>query len=60
MHLKEIYPELALKPFSGTRLCWYNDSPDDDWIIARHPSDENVVIATAGMKDCFDGCIEVN
>jgi len=22
MHLKNVYPELAEKPFSGTRLCW--------------------------------------
>lgn len=21
-HLTQIYPELASKPFSGTRLCW--------------------------------------
>ena len=23
IHLKNVYPDLAEKPFSGTRLCWY-------------------------------------
>lgn len=22
MHLKNVYPDLAEKPFSGTRFCW--------------------------------------
>ena len=25
MHLKNVYPDLAEKPFSGTRLCWYEN-----------------------------------
>lgn len=50
-HLTKIYPDLGKKkPFSGTRLCWYNDSPDDDWIIGRYPTCEGVFLATAGMS----------
>ena len=27
MHLKNVYPDLAEKPFIGTRLCWYEKNP---------------------------------
>lgn len=53
MHLKNVYPELAEKPFSGTRLCWYNDSPDGNWVIGRYPMDESLIIATAGSGHAY-------
>ncbi|TDL23039.1 FAD dependent oxidoreductase [Rickenella mellea] len=46
--LQNIYPALAKKPFSSTRMCWYTDSPDSDWIIDVHPTDPSLVIATSG------------
>jgi glycine/D-amino acid oxidase-like deaminating enzyme len=52
-HLREVYPDLAEKPFSGTRLCWYADSPDGDWIISCHPSDSSLVLATAGSGHAY-------
>ncbi|PSR73762.1 hypothetical protein PHLCEN_2v10406 [Hermanssonia centrifuga] len=52
-HLRMIYPELAEKPFSGTRLCWYNDSPDDDWVIGFHPLDPTLMLATAGSGHAY-------
>ncbi|KAI0692103.1 FAD dependent oxidoreductase [Cytidiella melzeri] len=52
-HLAQIYPELAKKPFASTRLCWYNDSPDDDWVIGFHPADSGVMLATSGSGHAF-------
>ncbi|KAJ4483807.1 FAD dependent oxidoreductase [Lentinula aciculospora] len=48
-----VYPELAKKAFSSTRLCWYNDSPDSDWIIGRHPTDSSIMFATGGSGHAF-------
>ncbi|KAI5121451.1 hypothetical protein M0805_009559 [Coniferiporia weirii] len=46
--LQEVYPELANKPFNYTRLCWYTDSPDSDWIIDVHPADPGLALVTSG------------
>ncbi|KAJ2928290.1 hypothetical protein H1R20_g8794, partial [Candolleomyces eurysporus] len=55
--LRQVYPDLAEKPFSATRLCWYNDSPDGDWVISRYPGDEGLVFATAGSGHAFKVCL---
>ncbi|KAG5342594.1 hypothetical protein C0989_012099 [Termitomyces sp. Mn162] len=52
-HLRMVYPELAGKPFSATRLCWYNDSPDGNWIIGRVPGDPSLILATAGSGHAY-------
>ncbi|KAF5348635.1 hypothetical protein D9758_006872 [Tetrapyrgos nigripes] len=52
-HLRMVYPELANKPFKSTRLCWYNDSPDGDWIVGPHPEDPALILATAGSGHAF-------
>ncbi|KAF8229018.1 FAD dependent oxidoreductase [Tricholoma matsutake] len=51
--LREVYPVLAEKPFSATRLCWYNDSPDGNWIIGRDPADSSIMFATAGSGHAY-------
>ncbi|KAF6760237.1 FAD dependent oxidoreductase [Ephemerocybe angulata] len=51
--LRQVYPELAKKPFASTRLCWYNDSPDGDWVISRVPGDAGLVLATAGSGHAY-------
>ncbi|KAG6902365.1 hypothetical protein C0995_000927 [Termitomyces sp. Mi166 len=61
--LRRVYPELAEKPFSATRLCWYNDSPDGDWIIGRVPGDPSLILATAGSghaykASSFEPCLD--
>jgi len=42
----EFIPALADWRVSQTRVCIYNNTPDDDFIIDRHPEFDNVVIAT--------------
>ncbi|KIY50276.1 FAD dependent oxidoreductase [Fistulina hepatica ATCC 64428] len=51
--LRAVYPALASKPFVATRLCWYNDTPDSDWLIGYHPADPNIVLATGGSGHAF-------
>lgn len=51
--LSLVYPELAEKPWSDTRMCWYTDSPDEDWVIGFHPSDPRVMLATAGSGHAY-------
>ena len=42
----EFIPALEDAPVQETRACLYNNTPDDDFIIDRHPEFENAVIAT--------------
>ncbi|GJJ08115.1 hypothetical protein Clacol_002323 [Clathrus columnatus] len=51
--LREVYPELATRPFSGTRICWYTDTPDSNWLIDFHPEYPSVVLATGGSSHAF-------
>ncbi|KAF8270483.1 FAD dependent oxidoreductase [Lactarius quietus] len=51
--LRDVYPELAEKPFAATRLCWYTDSPDGDWMIGYYPSDSGLLLATSGSGHAY-------
>ncbi|KAJ7209719.1 FAD dependent oxidoreductase [Mycena pura] len=52
--LRAVYPALAEKPFVSTRLCWYNDSFDDDWVIGYHPESESTLMfATGGSGHAY-------
>ncbi|KAF8270485.1 FAD dependent oxidoreductase [Lactarius quietus] len=51
--LRDVYPELAEKPFAATRLCWYTDSPDGDWMIGYYPSDSGLLLATSGSSHAY-------
>ncbi|THU94486.1 FAD dependent oxidoreductase [Dendrothele bispora CBS 962.96] len=53
VHFKNTYPKLAETPFSGTRLCWYTDTPDEDWIIGRYPQDSSLFLATGGSGHAY-------
>ncbi|KAF9485974.1 FAD dependent oxidoreductase [Pholiota conissans] len=52
-NLKRVYPDLAEKSFIGMRLCWYNDSPDGDWVVSRYPKDESLILATADSGHAY-------
>jgi sarcosine oxidase/L-pipecolate oxidase len=52
-HLCSVYPDLGKRDFVATRLCWYLDTPDGDWLIDWHPKKENLLFATAGCGHAF-------
>lgn len=47
------WPELADRPFSSTRLCWYTDTPDGDFIIDHHPDYKGLFVATGASGHGF-------
>ncbi|KAL1745024.1 FAD dependent oxidoreductase [Schizophyllum fasciatum] len=51
--LRKIYPTLAKRPFVATRLCWYNDTPDGNWLIGRSPEDPALLFATGGSGHAY-------
>ncbi|KAI0302378.1 FAD dependent oxidoreductase [Multifurca ochricompacta] len=51
--LRDVYPDLADKAFTSTRLCWYTDSPDGDWVIGYYPSDTGLFLATSGSGHAY-------
>lgn len=51
--LGELIPWLAEKPFVNTRLCWYTDTPEGDFIIDYHPEIEGLFLATGGSGHGF-------
>lgn len=55
--LRLIYPDLADRKVAFTRLCFYTDSPDSDFLIASHPKYSNVHYATAGSGHGFKVCL---
>ena len=46
-------PELAQAPLAGGRACFYNDTWDGDFYIARHPEIEGLVVSTGGSGHAF-------
>jgi len=53
-YLRGYYPELAdAKPFFKTRLCWYLDTPNEDWVIGFHPTDRSLAFATGGSGHAY-------
>jgi sarcosine oxidase/L-pipecolate oxidase len=67
--LAEMIPWLADRPFTNTRICWYTDTPNGDFLITYHPEFEGLFLATGGsghgfkflprigekIVDCIDG-----
>lgn len=47
------WPELADRPFKSSRLCWYTDTPDGDFIIDYHPEWKGLFVATGGSGHGF-------
>ncbi|KAJ6166707.1 hypothetical protein N7470_002154 [Penicillium chermesinum] len=46
--LRQLLPRFVDRPFAGTRICWYTDTPNGDFIISYHPSYEGLFMATGG------------
>ena len=51
--LAQAIPSLAAAPCVGGRLCLYCDSFDSHFLIARHPHNERVMVATGGSGHGF-------
>lgn len=51
--LKERFPELADAPLLRSEVCQYENSPDGDLLIDRHPHAKNVWLAGGGSGHGF-------
>ncbi|KAM0752595.1 FAD dependent oxidoreductase [Meredithblackwellia eburnea MCA 4105] len=51
--LQTVYPELAKKGWTGSRLCWYSDRKSGDWLIDYHPSYPSLFLATGCSGHAF-------
>ncbi|OAP59309.1 hypothetical protein AYL99_06607 [Fonsecaea erecta] len=51
--LREILPQMADRPFTRTRICWYCDTPSGDFLITFHPRFQNLFLATGGSGHGF-------
>lgn len=40
-------------PFTFTRMCWYSDVVDGDWVIDYHPQYPSLLYASGGAGHAF-------
>ncbi|PLB53013.1 fructosyl amino acid oxidasesarcosine oxidase [Aspergillus steynii IBT 23096] len=46
--LKQLLPTFGERPFTTTRVCWYTDTPNGDFIVTYHPDQSGLFLATGG------------
>ena len=46
-------PEIHNRPFTRTRLCWYTDTAQGDFLISYHPRYRGLFVATGGSGHGF-------
>lgn len=51
--LAAVVPWLADRPFAGTRLCWYTDTPEGNFVVDYHPNIGSLFCATGGSGHAF-------
>ncbi|KAL1989572.1 hypothetical protein VTN49DRAFT_6769 [Thermomyces lanuginosus] len=51
--LREMLPWLADRPFFKTRVCWYTDTPQGDFLVTYHPDHPNLFLATGGSGHAY-------
>ncbi|KAG8733045.1 hypothetical protein FRC11_009047 [Ceratobasidium sp. 423] len=51
--MKRLYPDIADRDFASSRICWYADTIDEDWIIDYHPDHPRLLLATGGSGHGF-------
>jgi sarcosine oxidase/L-pipecolate oxidase len=51
--VREVTPEFAGREFESTRLCWYTDTPDGDFLVCYHPGHKGLFFATGGSGHAF-------
>ncbi|KAK4542193.1 hypothetical protein LTR36_007040 [Oleoguttula mirabilis] len=52
-YLARTIPELAERPWTRTRICWYTDTPNGDWLIDYHPVYSNLFLTTGGSGHAY-------
>jgi sarcosine oxidase/L-pipecolate oxidase len=53
--LTSIHPSLARssRPFTKSKICWYTDTRDGDFLISYHPKYKGLFVATGGSGHGF-------
>ncbi|CED83657.1 FAD-dependent oxidoreductase [Phaffia rhodozyma] len=51
--VESFYPKLSRKDFIGTRLCWYSDTENGDFLVDHHPKYDGLMFATGGSGHGF-------
>ncbi|KAL1302843.1 hypothetical protein AAFC00_003175 [Neodothiora populina] len=51
--VSELFPSLAHRPFTHSRICWYTDTAKGDWLITYHPKYKNLFVATGGSGHAY-------
>lgn len=51
--LSTLVPSLANRPFESTRLCWYADTPEGNFVVDYHPEIDGLLLATGGSGHAF-------
>ncbi|KAJ5918945.1 hypothetical protein N7454_010089 [Penicillium verhagenii] len=51
--LRQLLPRFVDRPFVDTRICWYTDTPDGDFIVSYHPEYEGLFLATGGSGHAY-------
>ena len=52
-YLAKTIPDLARRPWTHTRICWYTDTPKGDWLIDHHPKYSNLFLTTGGSGHAY-------
>ena len=51
--VRQLMPELPDRAFETTRICWYTDTPDGDFLVCYHPVHAGLFFATGGSGHAF-------
>ncbi|KAG8708431.1 hypothetical protein FRC09_001258 [Ceratobasidium sp. 395] len=51
--MRKLYPQIASRDVVSSRICWYADTIDEDWIIDYHPVHPRLLLATGGSGHAF-------
>lgn len=51
--LRQVYPEIAERPFNVAKICWCTDTPDRHFLITKHPKYSNLVLGTGDSGQGF-------
>lgn len=53
--LRQFIPVEALhdRPFTSSRICWYSDTPDGDFLVDYHPAWKGVFVATGDSGHAY-------